>query len=261
MDNKDNKDNKDNIDYLDYLYNIKTIITNYLIDDEITINDDDDDDDIIMKCKKYVLKYKRIIGLICLIILIIIGYHCNPYNIHYNNDTNHDTNNITNDKQIQNGGAGAAAAAAKASAAAARKTELKGIAAQGKADRQAAKVKAADDKAAAKKTKQDEKAAGPGKLEKASARGQAKIDAHKQSAKDFKKKALSLKTYTNAAGAASDAAGRLVTENADLVFQILYSVAIFILICIVTIPAIAFIVVGIICYVLLKPKMAALKAL
>ena len=233
-----------------YLENIETNISNYFIDNDIIINDDDD---FNTKCKKYLLKYKRFIGLICLIILIIIGYHCNPYNINYNNDNNDNDK----DNQIQNGGAGAL----KAASAASRKTELKAIADKGKADRQALKDKATADKAAAKKAKEDAKAAGPSKGEKMAASGQAKMDKHKQALKDFGGKAASLSTYTNAAGNAAGAAGRAISDNADLVFQVLYSVAIFILICIVTIPALAFIVVGIICFVLLKPKMAALKAL
>jgi hypothetical protein len=218
-----------------YLENIETNISNYFIDNDIIVNDDDD---FNTKCKKYLLKYKRFIGLICLIILIIIGYNCNPYNINYNNYNYNDKDN-----QIQNGGAKAAM----------------------KAQQAAAKKAAKEAKTVAKKAEKDAKsaakAAEPSKGEKMAASGQAKMDKHKQALKDFGGKAASLSTYTNAAGSAAGAAGRAVTDNADLVFQVLYSVAIFILICIVTIPALAFIVVGIICFVLLKPKMAALKAL
>ena len=232
----------DNNYNIDYLYYIKNNITNYFIDNEITINDDDI---ISIKVKKFLLKYKRIISLICLIILLIIGYHCDFYHI-----INNDYNNNSDDNQIQNGGVLDPAKEA-------RKAELAGIAAKGKADRKAAKDTAIAEKATAKKAKQDAKAAGPGKIEKKAASGQAKLAAQGQSLKNAGKKALTLSTYTDPL----KNAGRAVTDNADLIFQVFYSIAIFILICIVTIPTIAFVVVGIICYVLLKPKMAALKAL
>jgi hypothetical protein len=240
-DNTDNKDDKNNI-INNIINNITNNITNYLIDNEITINDDDD---IYIKIKKFLLKYKRIISIICLIILLIIGYTCDFYHI---------INNDYNDNQIQNGGATPEEKAA-------RKEEKATLKAKGVADRAAERDKAAEEKAKAKKEKSDAKAAGPGKLEKMSDKGAAKMEAHKQSVKDFKKKAKSLSTYTNAIGSASSAAGDLISNNADLIFQIFYSIAIFILICIVTIPFIAFIVVGIICFVLLKPKIDALKEL
>ena len=242
-----NNQNEQNAQY--DLENIINNITNYLIDNDIIINDDDTN---YIKFIKYVLKYKRFISIICLIILLIIGYYCDPFHL-YDNKDNKDNKDLSNN-HIQSGGAAAAVATA-------RKAELKGIAEKGKADRKAAAEKAVTDKAAATKAKADAKAAGPGKIEKKAASGQAKIDAHKQAAKDFGKKATSLSTYTGAVSGAAGAAGELISNNADLIFQVFYSIAIFILICIVTIPAIAFVGIGIICYVLLKPKMEALKAL
>ena len=93
------------------------------------------------------------------------------------------------------------------------------------------------------------------------ASSQAKMSSHKAAVKaksaEFKNKALSASTYT----APFKAVGSAFTDNADLIFQVFYSIALFIIICIVTMPALAFIVVGIICYVVLKPKIDAIKAL
>ena len=63
-------------------FKIKNYLYDYFIDDSIIINENDD---FIIKIKKGIFKYKRIISLILLIILLIIGYYCNPYNIMNNN--------------------------------------------------------------------------------------------------------------------------------------------------------------------------------
>ena len=77
----DNLDNKYYLDNIKNIKNIKNNIVNYFIDNDIVINDDDE---IKIKIKKFLLKYKRTIAMICLIILLIIGYHCDPYSINYN---------------------------------------------------------------------------------------------------------------------------------------------------------------------------------
>jgi hypothetical protein len=58
---------------MDYT-NICDIINNYLIDKEININENDT---FINKLKFFLLKYKRIIAIVLLIILLFIGYQCN----------------------------------------------------------------------------------------------------------------------------------------------------------------------------------------
>ena len=64
-------------------------IYNYLIDTKIDI---DENDTLLIKIQKILLKYKRIIAIVLLIILIILGYYCNIYNIYTNNKKNiHDT--------------------------------------------------------------------------------------------------------------------------------------------------------------------------
>ena len=229
----------DNIDYPD---NIESNLANYFIDDDIIINDDDE---TIIKFKKFLLKYKKIISIICLIILLIIGYYCNPYNIHFNNNHNNISQN-QNQNQNQNGGSvptapeAAPAPDAPAAAAAPKKGFL---------SRTASKI-GSSVKSGAAKIK-----------DRSAARGEIKAAKHKQAAKDFGKKAMTASTYTDPLKNAGRAFGDAVSGKADLIFQIFYSIALFILICIVTIPAIAFVIVGLICFVLLKPKMAALKAL
>ncbi len=94
MDNMDNLDNKYYLDNIKNIKNIKNNIVNYFIDNDIVINDDDD---IKIKIKKFLLKYKRTIAMICLIILLIIGYHCDPYSINYNH-INYNNNNNTKQK-------------------------------------------------------------------------------------------------------------------------------------------------------------------
>ena len=53
-------------------YTSWNIIYNYFINSHININNEDD---YKTKLTKYLLKYKRIIGLVLLIILFIIGYY------------------------------------------------------------------------------------------------------------------------------------------------------------------------------------------
>ena len=80
-------------------YSWKSIV-DYFIDNTITINDTDNRK---LKFKKFLLKYKRIIGLILLIILLLIGYYCEPYN---------NNNNVIKSLKKQKGGATALVSAA-----------------------------------------------------------------------------------------------------------------------------------------------------
>ena len=181
--------------------------------------------------------------MICLIILLMIGYNCDHYSINYNH-INYN-NNIK-----QKGGSAEAPAPAPAP-----------DAAPAPAAAPAAPLSKKEAKEAKKAEKAAEKKAAPSFKEKMKAKGQAKMASHKASMKEkkaaLKKKALSASTYT----APFKALGSAITDNADLIFRFFYAIALFILICIVTLPALAFIVVGIICYVVLKPKIEAIKAL
>ncbi len=55
---------------------------NYLIDDKIKI---DDNDTLLLKIQKFLLKYKRVIAIVLLIILLIIGYLCKIHNLYFKN--------------------------------------------------------------------------------------------------------------------------------------------------------------------------------
>ena len=57
------------------------------------------------------------------------------------------------------------------------------------------------------------------------------------------------------------AGAQVVRDNADWFYGMIYAVAISLAVCIITIPSIAFFIVGIICFVLLKGKMKYFKGL
>ena len=202
-------------------------IKNYFINHEIIIKDDDDNYTIF---KKILLKYKRVIGLILLVILLVLGYYCNPYNINDHINNQNETENI---KYKQTGGAGA----------------LAGLAAQ-------AGPSIAD--AAAQ--------AGPSKFDQIAAKSQAGYNTKKEkvmaSLKESKEKAIQgLKNSPTAMFDAGAAVAHKFKDNAGVIYQVLYSIAIFIVICVVAIPSLALLVIGIICYFLLRDKMKVIKGL
>ena len=57
------------------------------------------------------------------------------------------------------------------------------------------------------------------------------------------------------------AGAETIRDNADWFYGMIYAVAISLAVCIITIPSIAFFIVGIICFVLLKGKMKYFKGL
>ena len=74
-------------------------IYNYLIDTNILIYENDT---LLLKNQKILLKFKRIIAIVLLIILLILGYYCNIYNIF--NSYTYTKTNINSDTCILNGG-------------------------------------------------------------------------------------------------------------------------------------------------------------
>ena len=80
---------------MDYT-NICDIINNYLIDKDININENDT---FINKLKFFLLKYKRIIAIVLLIILLFIGYQCNLTFLDINPKQNPNLNPNLNLKQ------------------------------------------------------------------------------------------------------------------------------------------------------------------
>ena len=184
-------------------------ITDYFIDNTIIINNNDDYKTYI---EKFLLKYKRVIGLVLLIILLIIGYfEYYKYNSKFIND-----NKINKVNGIQIGGKGRPATPAPAPAAPAPAPAAP--AAPG---------------------------AAPG------APGAAPTA-------DQKKKGLASRAVGKgyAAGAA---VAEGIRNNADWFYGMLYAIVISLAVFMVVIPSIAFFIIGIICYFLLKDKMKTLK--
>ena len=161
---------------------------NYLIDDKIEIYENDT---LLIKFQKILLKYKRIISIILLIILLTIGYLCKIHELFLNSNSNiHDT-------CILNGGYKSVyASKIKHSASSAASSVKSGI------------INA------------------PSNLKNFGARR----------AEDAK-------------------------ILAPWAYGILYSVAISMLTFLIFVPAIGFIIVGLICYVLLKGKISYIKSL
>jgi len=250
-----------------YINNLVTIIYNYFIDNTINIKDDDN---FNVKIKKYLLKYKKAIGLILLIILLIIGYYCDPYNFIYD-DVNIKKENIQDggsietvkDKEYFKAQSAKAKAEAQAQAEAAKE--------EANEEAKAAKDKAAKDKAIedAKpkpgfkdKLKSAVSKAKTGQSEKMQASFDLKKDKLKGAVKAMPGKALAgIKQAPTAFYDAGATAARAFKDNSDIIYQIFYSIALFIIICIVAIPTVALFVIGIICYFLLKDKMKTLKSL
>jgi hypothetical protein len=210
---------------MDFINNldIYDIIYNYLIDKDITINENDT---FINKIHYFLLKYKRIIAIISLIILLMIGNYCNLKFLDINNTNKTDkTSKIVhnnNHNHILKGGKGMKAPSAPKPPPAPKTPEApKGDA--GKKEGEAGKE---GEKKEGKSSKLDKlKSAGASVSNFASARGD-----------DFK-------------------------EFGPWIFGILYSVALSIMGCIIILPSMGFFIVGIICYILLKEKIGYLKSL
>ena len=204
---------------------INNTIYIYLIDNNIIIYDDDDTQ---LKIYKYTLKYKKIIGIILLIILLIIGYYNNFFNIINNSNDSNDSNDSKNDIILQKGGAA---------------VPTKTLYSQFKSGISKRKYKGAAEYDL-----------------KLKAAGEAKDKAKEYIAEGAKKtfnKATSASTYYDAGASAA----RKFKDNVDVIYQILYAIALFIVLCIITIPALSFFIIGIFSYFLLKDKMKTIKRL
>ena len=275
----------DNIDK--FLYTIK----NYLINNEIIINDDYDAD---VKLKLYLLKYRKLIGLTLLILLLLLGYYCNPYENLFNNDNNNGNNKNESHRQrggsdvplppplppprvnreIKPGGRGAPLPATPPATPATPATpdtpdtpatpEKPAVALGTTVAPKLTSLEKFGIKQSAKASITLDKVGKPlGKVKDKIVAG-AK-EAYKNPLKSTKKLAGKASKLTGKAfnkgfdfGAA---AAHKFTENTDLIYQILYSIALFIVICIVAVPSIAFLIIGIVCYFLLKDKMKTIKGL
>jgi len=200
--------------------NIWDPLNTYFINYDIIINDNYDNYDKYDKYDKnnsysnkleifklYLLKYKRVIGLVLLIILLIIGYHCNPYsNMKFSSDMRND---MKSDMKIGGGRVGDFMTSQRA-----------------KAEMSASSLRDSTKATLAPVGKTLKTAVSPSKM-------------------------------FDAAGAAANK----FSDNADMIYRILYSIAIFIVMCIVIVPSLAFIIIGVMCYFLLKKRMKSIKSL
>jgi len=187
---------------MDYTIICDTII-NYLIDKIIKSKENDT---TIIKIEKFLLKYKRIISIVLLILLLYIGNQCNLSYLNIN--VNHKKEYVLNGGNDTGTPAGAAPAGAAAAGAAAAGAAPAGAAAAGAAP-------------AAEKERNK-----------------------KERAYDFGAK------YANK-----------FKDNSSVIYAFIYSIAITILMFLIFVPAVGFIVIGFICYALLKNRMKAIKGL
>ena len=182
--------------------NLYIHINNYLIDKDIIINENDNFNN---KLKFFLLKYKRIIAISLLIILLIIGYQCDLYFLNFDNNNNNDET-YKPQPNILHGGYDA---------------NFSGY---------QSKVIAPGAKKAWAATKKGATAA----------------------VKGLKPKNL----YKFGAARAQD-----VKEMAPQFYGLIYSIAISALMFLIFMPAIGFLIVGIVCYSLLKDKISDIKGL
>jgi hypothetical protein len=258
------------MDYIDYInlnfceYITITNIHNYLIDTDIIINDDDN---FINKIKNYLLKYKRIIAIIFVIILLLIGYYCDYTYLQIKRS-------FKDDNYILTGGAVGStfgqkiktgfSKAGQSIKSGLQKTGRAIKAAPGKAGRA---IKAAPGKLgtglkmAAKKTFALKKPSTVSKIQKSKAaqsisKGVSKVGQVLKTGKMAALKAGVSGTKNFIGNRAQD-----FKEFSPWFFSIMYTIALTIMGFIIILPSIGFFVVGLICYVILKDKITYIKSL
>lgn len=259
------------------------------------------DDDLITQTKMFILRYRRIIGILLLIILLYMGFNCD-FGQSRGKGENADRNEDRNEN-VQKGGNGLdfggkgffngpGGKQAKADSNLANSIKAEHELEKKKADIKAKLVKADDNKAskdkadsdkktadAAEQKKKDDKAAykklsflEKKKLnysEKGSLTSKGKEAFGKTAAgrkiQEMKDMRAAGKSKLSIAGNMAYQAGAFVgdkaKEFAGWLYQILFAIAISIAICMVVLPSISFFIIGIICFFLLKSKISTFKSL
>lgn len=256
---------------MDNLSNIVNLLEDWLVSKEYEI---DTDDDLITKTQIFILRYRRIIGILLLIILLYIGFNC---------DFGHNRRSKTNNEDkyvdkyvVQNGGSGDTAAMIKHKLTEGIKAERS--LAKNKADITAQLVKEDANKAQSDETqkKKDIKDArkqmsffdkkkldysGKNALTSKASKAIGNTDIAKKfkgmREAGFSKKAILGKSIYNV----GSYAGEKFKEFSGWLYQILFAIAISIAICMVVIPSLSFFIIGIICFFLLKSKISGFKSL
>ena len=174
------------------------IIINYLIDKNIKYNENDT---TLIKIEKFLLKYKRIIAIVLLILLLYIGNQCNLSYLNIN--VNHKKEYVLNGGKLGEGST--------------FKGDFKKMGSS--ISSKASSVKSS-----------------LGKLETYEKAGEKTYDYGAKYANKFK-------------------------DNSSVFYGFVYSIAITILMFLIFVPAVGFVVIGFICYSLLKTRMEAIKSL
>ena len=207
---------------------IGDIISNFLFDDNYKI---DDTLEWLELSQVYIMRYRRIIGIVILVILLGIMYYCN-----WKDD---------NEKEfrLQTGGGSSIIAAAKAAKQTAKKVNGETFFKDTFTTKQVSKLKNVAGNA----------------LEK-SKLGQfttGKLDDIKDMRSAGMTKFGVAKQLTGQAG---QFAADKFKENANWLYEIQFAIAISIAICMIVVPSIAFFALGLICYFLLRKKISSIKA-
>ena len=267
---------EDNNVMLDYIYNGYTYLEDLLIIKEHEIKSSDD---WITKSKHFLLRYRRIIGIVMLSIVIYLALYCEPVNL--------ENNVYSREEFVQKGGAGldfgkysfgAIEEESKATSArieAQKKSIMESHTAQKQAQEEIAKQEKAD---AEKKNKAD---AEQKELERKAFKSMSYTDKLALKRQDSVNKFMetkSGKTLGKFAGKSKmgKAAmlgkgigkgaykvgayiGETAKEYSQIFYQILFAVVITVCILMIFLPSLSFFFLGLVCYFLLKKKMANLK--
>ena len=305
------------ITYYDNIKSYIIIFYNYikqlLIIDKYTINDDDE---FIIQIKYFILRYRRIIGIILLCLLLYIDNKCNTDNSNkYNNDNGNSNGNSNGNKNMIGGSAppplppplpplpptltraqrrieakllaedkkiqDTAKAQASIDFTAKTKSDAKAAADKVNTDAKTAADKAIADTAAAKTAEAVKKEKGTfgfgkkGAILKADASKKLGDIGSKVSSKiSIDKDAFKAKTgkdYTTLGFASSKLksgiynstawAGNKFKDMSGWLYQFLFAIALTISICAIILPSVSFLIIGIICYFLLRKRMIQLKSM
>jgi len=220
--------------YLEYLYNY---LVDILVIKDNNINDSDSDSySVLTQTKKFILKYRRIIGIVLLIGLLYIDYKCDTINIYSKPINKIGINKIGinkiginkiginkigtmkgGNKLPMSGGAAGASGASKAVAGASKAV------------------------------------AG---ASKAAAGAQGLTNANNTNNVNLKDKGVGHYIYKRSAET-----GEKFKDFSGWLYQLLFSIAITFAICMIILPSLTFIIISVICFFLLKTKMASFKSL
>ena len=232
------------------LSNIYSYLEDLLIIKEYIINPEDD---LITKTEMFILRYRRILGIILLIILLYIMFFCN---IGINGI------NGINKTILQRGGSANTAGTTPATpdiptpaTPATSATPATDIVGKGKKSKIMSSLK--------KEGSQIKKAAKGSIIAKKASklRSSMKSSGFSKKTEEMKQAGFS-KTEIAGRGAYSAGAtvGNKFKEFSGWLYEILFGIAIAIAICMVILPSLSFFIVGLICYFLLKRKVSSLKS-